>query len=329
MNSLCPECRKDVSCNIEEVMLRDTLKGEAYEYAGLKATCPDCESELYIAEIEDYNIKTLYDSDREKNSIISLEKIQELPNKYGIGKRPLSLLLGWGEMTFSRYYDGDMPTKQYSEIMQRIYDDPIYYRSLLEKNKNNLKSQAAFAKSKKVTSDLINNANDPKKKIDITIEYLLCKCEDITPLALQKILYYIQGFHYAFTNNYIFYEDCEAWAHGPVFRDIYQRYSSYRFDPIEGKTECDESLLKAYEKAIIDSIIKSLGCYSGKTLESFTHSEKPWLDARRDLPPKVHSYKVIPKQEIGNYFATVKELYGIINPPDIENYAKKMFEQLN
>lgn len=156
--------------------------------------------------------------------------------------------------------------------MQRIYDDPIYYRSLLENNKNNLKSQAAFAKSKKVTSDLINNANNPKKKIDIAIEYLLCKCEDITPLALQKILYYIQGFHYAFTNSYIFNEDCEAWAHGPVFRDIYQRYSSYRFDPIESKTECDESLLKAYEKAIIDSII---------------------------------------------------------NPPDIENYAKKMFEQLN
>lgn len=66
IETFCPECRKDVSCNIEEVMLRDTLKGEVYEYAGLKATCPDCESNLYIAEIEDYNLKALYDSYREK-----------------------------------------------------------------------------------------------------------------------------------------------------------------------------------------------------------------------------------------------------------------------
>jgi len=37
------------------------------------------------------------------------------------------LLLGWGEQTFSRYCDGDLPTKQYSEILKKIYDDQHYY----------------------------------------------------------------------------------------------------------------------------------------------------------------------------------------------------------
>jgi len=64
-----------------------------------------------------------------------LEKILEIPQKYNIGKRPISLLLGWGEMTFTRYCDGDMPTKQYSDVLQRIYDDPAFYLSLLEENK--------------------------------------------------------------------------------------------------------------------------------------------------------------------------------------------------
>ncbi len=36
IDTFCPECRKDVFCNLAEVMLRDTLKGEAYEYKGLK-----------------------------------------------------------------------------------------------------------------------------------------------------------------------------------------------------------------------------------------------------------------------------------------------------
>ena len=39
--------------------------------------------------------------------------------------------------------------------------------------------------------------------------------------ALQKALYYIQGFFYAFYRAFLFSEDCEAWVHGPVYRDVY------------------------------------------------------------------------------------------------------------
>ena len=123
--------------------------------------------------------------------------ILEIPQKYNIGKRPLSLLLGCGEMTFSRYYDGDMPTKQYSDVLQRIYDEPQYYLSLLEENKCNLKSQTTYEKSKRTTEQLLGVRNNIMTKIDEVIAYLLFKCEDITPLALQKALYYIQGFYYA------------------------------------------------------------------------------------------------------------------------------------
>ncbi|MBZ9607298.1 DUF4065 domain-containing protein [Clostridium estertheticum] len=57
--------------------------------------------------------------------------------------------------------------------------------------------------------------------------------EDITSLALQKLVYYVQGFYYAFTNRLIFEENCEAWVHGPVYRNVYIKYRKYRFNPIE------------------------------------------------------------------------------------------------
>lgn len=326
--TFCEECRKDVGYNETEVLMSGTLKGETYEYSGKKATCTDCGFEVYIAEIEDYNLKKLYDAYRVKNSIISLDKILEIPVMYDIGKRPLSLLLGWGEMTYSRYCDGDMPTKQYSDMLMRIYDEPKFYRTLLETNKESLKSQTAYEKSKRTTDKLLGILNAPFAKIDIVINYLLCKCEDITPLALQKALYYIQGFYFAFMQEYLFKEDCEAWAHGPVFREIYQRYSSYRFDPIETGETCDESILSNYEKAIVDSIIRNLCCYSGKTLESFTHSEEPWLKTRGDLNVAANSNRVIHKKVVGDYFIAVKERYGMINPADVELYSKKMFEQV-
>ena len=111
------------------------LKGEAYGFVSQKAYCEKCASEVYVAKLEDDNLKALYDVYRQKNDIVSLEEIRAIPKKYGIGKRPLSLLLGWGEQTFSRYYDGDMPTKQYSEILKKIYSDHLYFLSLLESSR--------------------------------------------------------------------------------------------------------------------------------------------------------------------------------------------------
>lgn len=333
MNSkmaFCEDCRKDVLYTEREEYMSGTLKGETYNYYGKIAFCNECSSELYINEINDYNLDQLYNEFRKQNNIISLEKILEIPRKYNIGKRPLSLLLGWGEQTFSRYCDGDSPTKQYSMILQKIYDDPRYYLSVLEDNKEKLKSQSTYEKSKQSTQLILGTQQiSDTTKIDSVVNYLLCECEDITPLALQKILYYVQGFYYAFLNRFIFKENCEAWVHGPVFRDIYFKYREYRFDPINDYCDMEEDLnLSVSEKAIIDSVIKNLSCYSGKILEAFTHAETPWLATRGDLPALASTDRGIDKQLIADYFTAVKEKNDMINPSDIGIYSKKMFEQL-
>jgi putative zinc finger/helix-turn-helix YgiT family protein len=104
--TFCEECRKDVVYSVESTSMTRMLKGEEYNLIGLKAVCTECGSEVYVGDIEDANLQKLYDAYRQKNGIISLEEILEIPKKYNTGKRPLSLLLGWGELTFSRYCDG-------------------------------------------------------------------------------------------------------------------------------------------------------------------------------------------------------------------------------
>jgi putative zinc finger/helix-turn-helix YgiT family protein len=326
--TFCEECRKDVAYLVDNVSLKSALKGEEYNYTGKKAICAECGAEVYVASIEDENLKALYDAYRQKNGLLALEKILEIPQKYNVGKRPLSLLLGWGEMTFTRYCDGALPTKQYSDVLQRIYEEPAFYLALLEENKENLKSQTAYEKSKRRTLELLGGSQIGNSKVDAVINYLLFRCEDITPLALQKALYYIQGFHYAFMDSFLFGEDCEAWTHGPVYREIYNRYSGYRFDPIESNAEFDVSLFTDAEKVVIDSVIHNLCCYSGKILERFTHSETPWLKTRSDLPVDAHSNRLISKETIGAYFTAVKQKYNMLTPHDIENYARVMFNRL-
>lgn len=324
----CECCRDNVAFTVNDKEMKGTIKGEPYSYIGKEAHCIHCGSEIYVAEINDMNLKALYDVYRVKNNIIPLETILEIPEQYAIGKRPLSLLLGWGEQTFSRYCDGDMPTRQYSDILRKIHEDPRYYAEILERNRGNLKTPAAYEKSRRAVNELIGRTQRIKTKIDLVIEYLLCQCEDITPLALQKALYYIQGFYYAFYKTYLFSEECEAWVHGPVYREIYYRYRDYRFDPIKGGHRFDDLIFSSAEKAIMDSIIRNICCYSGKVLETFTHSESPWISARGELPATAGSDRMIPKEQIGDYFSTVKEKYNMINPNDIKSYTQNMFEQL-
>lgn len=328
MNSqkvFCEECRNDVNYVEASVPMTGTIKEKAYHYIGKEAHCVECGAQLFVPELSDFNLQALYDLFRKEKGLISLEQIRELPGKYAIGKRPLSLLLGWGEQTFSRYADGDMPTKQYSDTLLRIYNDPAFYSELLEANKGNLKSALAYEKSRRAAMALLSADLPADSKIDTVIQYLLNQCEDITPLALQKALYYIQGFYFAFYKTFLFPEDCQAWVHGPVYRDIYFRYKDYRFDPIEKAASFDVSVFSSGEKAIFDSVINNICCYSGKVLERFTHNESPWLTTREDLPITAPSDRIIKKALIGDYFNTVKSKYNMIGPSDIKEYARDMF----
>ena len=326
--TFCEECRNDVEYTTASVPMTGTIKGKEYHYTGTEARCADCGNLVFVPEISDDNLRSLYNVFREENGIVSLDVICAIPEKYDIGKRPLSLLLGWGELTFSRYCDGDIPTRQYSDILQRIYNEPQFYSELLEANKANLKSQRTYEKTRRAVDALLSVDTPSNSKINTVIQYLLYQCEDITPLALQKALYYIQGFHFAFYRTFLFPEDCQAWTHGPVYRDIYFRYRDYRFDPIEKTATFDTSVFSASEKAICDSVINNLCCYSGKILERFTHNEAPWLTTRGDLPDSAPSDRIIEKSVIGAYFDAVKAKYNMVNPRDIKDYAQDMFQQL-
>ena len=361
--TFCEECRNDVEYSTKSVPMTASIKGKQYSYTGTEALCKECGSAVYVPEIIDANLRALYDEYRKENNIIPLDEIKRIPAKYSIGKRPLSLLLGWGEQTFSRFADGDIPSKQYSDILLRIYNDPEYYLQLLISNKDNLKSALSYEKSYKATQKLINesqnnsaninfDSNKSSDKINNVIQYLLIKCEDITPLALQKSLYYIQGFHFAFYKSFIFTDDCQAWIHGPVYKDVYLRYKDYTFTPIDSPTteisgiKTSEKLadyrhaqrsditrltaeltttLSATERAVCDSVIDNLCCYSGKELERFTHHEEPWILTRGNLKTNDSSNKIINKNTIGEYFTKIKEKYNMINPDDIRQYAKDMF----
>ncbi len=236
-------------------------------------------------------------------------------------------MLGWGEGTLTRYLDGDIATKPYSDTLKRILEDEQYYRKLLENNKASI-SEVAYRKSMAAVEEISKGSITSENKIEVAAKYLLIQASEITPLALQKLLYFAQGFQKAFAGQFMFKEDCEAWVHGPVYRMIFEQYRNYACHPIEEELAYDQTSLTEDEIDMLNHIVNYFGCYSGKVLEYMTHTEEPWRLARRGLENWENSDRIIEKEAIGSYFSNVKEKYRMLNPTDIKDYSKDLFSKL-
>jgi uncharacterized phage-associated protein len=122
------------------------------------------------------------------------------------------------------------------------------------------------------------------KAIDIA-RYILAMSNDgesgelISNLKIQKLLYYAQGYYLALTDQPLFNEKIEAWAHGPVIPSIYRDYSMHGANPIEVPDDIDFTIYTHEVKDFLGEVYQELGQYSAWKLRNMTHEEAPWLEA--------------------------------------------------
>ncbi|MBR2207494.1 MAG: DUF4065 domain-containing protein [Synergistaceae bacterium] len=112
--------------------------------------------------------------------------------------------------------------------------------------------------------------------------YLMRKIQgkdyDLTPMKLQKLLYYCQGYSLALTGKPIFAEPIEAWEHGPVVDSVYQEYKKYR-DNIIPVAEINEvNGIDETIESVAQMVVDEKKWFSGYALSNATHKETPWLD---------------------------------------------------
>lgn len=131
--------------------------------------------------------------------------------------------------------------------------------------------------------------------INDVADYIIWKSvDDSSPplnlLKLQKLAYYAQAWHLAINGRPIAPgARFEAWVHGPVSRDLYNRFTSsmlYELVTMSNVTPgFDPTKLDANEREFLDAIMDEYGKFSGSQLEELTHREEPWKRARGALGP--------------------------------------------
>ena len=318
----CTECRKETGYKFRKEIIQREIKEKKYDFETILAVCDECGEVMNIPGLSDYNMKQIDKQYRDKEDIVSIEDIEKLMDIYNIGKAPLSIALGFGEITITRYLAGQIPSKEYSDVIKKALTDPKYMVDLLNKNSEKL-GETAYKKAMNATKKITKLFCITDKML-LTISYIFNQMQEITPLALQKMLYFIQGIYMVKFEKPLYEEDCMAWVHGPVYEEVYNLFRDFKYNPIEDnrfaifKGRFKE--LTEEEKEVIDLVINSFGSYSGKVLENITHNEKPWLDARMTYESLEPSREIIKKSAIQKYFSQVSEEYGIDTVENINRY---------
>ncbi len=188
MKRFCYNCLKEVSPKIIEEKEKFVVRNKEYEYLSIKSVCPFCNKEV---ELLDEDIDRRDEAFRKEEGLILNSEIEKILNMYKIGKKPLAKLLGWSEVTIIRYLNGETPSRLYSDELYRILESPEYMEKLLLKNKENI-TEKAFNSCIKALKN-----KDNELEINLIAKYIIQKV-DITPLALEKLLYYCQSFYLVF-----------------------------------------------------------------------------------------------------------------------------------
>lgn len=136
-------------------------------------------------------------------------------------------------------------------------------------------------------------------------KYILNKCGSMSTWKLQKLCYYSQAWHLAWTGHEIFNEDFQAWANGPVCPELFHvhqgKFSVKESDILSGNPEN----LTDDEKDSINIVLQDYGQMEPYELREQTHAEAPWKEARGNLPEGVSSQTVIEKSSMGLYYGSL------------------------
>jgi uncharacterized phage-associated protein len=145
-------------------------------------------------------------------------------------------------------------------------------------------------------------------KVFDVAKYYLAK-ESMSPKKLQKMVYYAYGWTLALLNDsvedlnfHLFDNRIEAWVHGPVIPDLYQEYKSYGWKAIP---KLDVYAGEAFSPDVVDILEQVWGAYgslSANQLETISHKESPWINARNGLPAYAATTNEISDRDMFIYF---------------------------
>ncbi len=149
--------------------------------------------------------------------------------------------------------------------------------------------------------------NLKKEKAILIAKYFIKKNEKdkkgLDNKKIQKLLYYSQAWNLVLNKKELFHNKIEAWIHGPAILEVYQAFKGFDFEnPDVDILKENFDVISSEERKVLDSVWEVYGKYDSDYLETLTHNELPWQEARKGLSPTEASQNEISLESMKKYY---------------------------
>lgn len=227
--------------------------------------------------------------------------------RYDIGKKPLSRLLGWGDTTVMRYLDGVEPNREFATRIGQLAENPWDYADVLEKNKG-LLTDVAYRKTKKAVYREIFCDRSTE-----AMQYVVELAEgDVAPYRVMMVLYYSQVCSMVLRGLPIFEEEADfSPGQQLVYPRLYRQMMQYGLKPVKPETVS----LSAEEQECLKQVYLVLNGYSPNALKGLYARAKRRI--RRHLKTEADHLSV---EVLKGQYETGFKKSGVEKPEDLKKY---------
>jgi putative zinc finger/helix-turn-helix YgiT family protein len=313
----CFECGAIVEPRIEQRNEVLPVRGEDTEVLARVAICPGCGVDMSSEELDDATLVAAFNLYRQRHGLMSPEEMRALRDRYGLGVRAFSLLLGWGEITLHRYETGSLQDAAHQGTL-RLAEEPANIRVLLSANGHKLTTRqrarleahlaAIEAGTVAAEADELRDVFVAREEQDAYSGWVPMQVSKIREMILffaslpkmyetklNKLLFYADFSHFKHHGVSISGSPYLAFPHGPVLQhcprleeDLLESgellvEEVFFSDGGSGTVFTSErapdlTLFSAEERATLKTVSDLLGGKTSKQLRDMSHTESAWRD---------------------------------------------------
>lgn len=171
----CPVCNKIHLLEQRKRVTQSLVKDEVVDYEEIYYLCPlsdEEENEFVSAGLMDENLLKARDAYRQKKGLLTSNEIVEIRSYYGLTQSDFSALLGWGDVTVTRYESKTIQDETYDNIMRMVYENPMFALECIDKHKDRFTSDKYAKVRKSIANKVEKVGNLYLKKQEINSLYV-------------------------------------------------------------------------------------------------------------------------------------------------------------
>lgn len=160
---MCPLCKKEHCLPLKHRKAEMTIKDQLISYDEFYFYCSNSnenENTLIPSNLMNKNLLKAKDTYREKNGLLTSEDIKSIREKYGLSQTELSLIMGFGEITVTRYETKQIQERAHDHLLRKFMDDPTWAYGLLKSSQSKFEIDRFNTLCKIFKENVVSNGNE-------------------------------------------------------------------------------------------------------------------------------------------------------------------------